>query len=165
DLGIGEILRGQIADEFGIVLGPISKGLSEVAGFRPGILFPKCDNVFFFPLTAKNDGDTQRGERGWEVSMSGEGFGTEDQAVPIFFFGILGIIAARHGAGFQKTENGLPARGTQNGVPVVEQESGLLVGEAGGQAGSSDSAGLPGFVAESFQQTQTDGLAGLFLGR
>jgi len=92
--GIGEILGGQIADELGVVLGPGSKGFGEVANFPSGILSPKGDDLFFGPLPAKNDRDTERSQCGWEVSLASEGFGTEDQAVPIFFLGILRVVTS-----------------------------------------------------------------------
>jgi len=50
-------------------------------------------------------------------------------------------------------------------VPVIEQERGLLVGDASGQAGGSDTTGLPGLVAKHFEQSQADRLAGLAFGR
>jgi len=88
--------------------------------------------------------------------VAGEGFGAEDQAVPIFFFGIFRIIAAGPGAGLQESQQGLVTGGAQDGVPIVEEQRGLLVGEAGGEAGGGDATGYPGLMAKLFEQAQAE---------
>ena len=49
-------------------------------------------------------------------------------------------------------------------MPIVEEQRGLLVGEAGGEAGGGDTTGYPGLMAKLFEQAQAERFAGLGLG-
>lgn len=151
--------------QLSVFLEPCGNRLDKFTGFAADILLPKGDNLLVVLVATQDDRDAASREGGWEASLSGEGFGTEDEAVPVFFLRILGVVASRQSTGFQETEDRLAARGLKDGVPVIEQKRGLVVGQSSCQASGGNASGLPGLVAEYFEQIQTTGFAGLTLGR
>ena len=58
ELGIGEILEGQVADELGILVDPGSKGLADLPDIHAKKLMPIRLDSFARFLAAKDDGNT-----------------------------------------------------------------------------------------------------------